>query len=189
MTRLPNKWTNPLPVPAAGCPVTIGKPVGLITDPAQILKIRLLAKDFDIIIGIDPGVQTGFATWHKPTKELLAVNTWKIHRAIREILDMADKRYHRERILVRMEDARLRQWLPKEKNNAQYRGKLQGAGSVKRDSSIWEDFLTDEKIAFELLAPAAGLTKWKPDYFNKVTGWPGRTSSHGRDAAILCYGY
>jgi hypothetical protein len=63
-----------------------------------------------------------------------------------------------------------------------------GAGSVKRDCAIWEDFCRDLGIDYIPVPPQAGLTKWPADYFNKVTGWKGRTSDHARDAALLVYG-
>lgn len=154
---------------------------------AEARKLRLLIRDYDLIVGIDPGVDTGFAEWDKRYKKLLLVETYKIHQA----LDRARKwsqLVNLDRVLVRVEDARLRKWLPKEKSNVEYRGRLQGAGSVKRDSKIWEDFLTELGVDFEMLGPRPGLTKWSEAYFKQVTGWTGKTDNHGRDAAANIYG-
>ena len=63
-----------------------------------------------------------------------------------------------------------------------------GAGSVKRDAVIWEEFCIDNGIKFFSVPPAKGLTKWSAQTFSEVTGWQGRTSNHGRDAALLVYG-
>lgn len=158
------------------------KGVVFLTDK-QLLDLRIRTRDFDLFIGIDPGVETGYAEYHKPTKKILRVNTLQIHRAFAAI-DFEIGRKHKDRILVRVEDARLRQWIPKERG----REVLQNVGSVKRDCKIWEDFLTDRGLAFELLPPAAGRTKWSADYFKKLTGYTSRTSNHGRDAAALVYG-
>lgn len=147
------------------------------------MKARALARDYDVFIGIDPGVKTGIAYYYRKEKKLISVSTEKIHKAL-EAIDFTLKIHNKARILVRIEDARLRKFIQKEKG----REVLQGVGSVKRDCQIWEDFLEDRGIDYELLAPAAGRTKWKPDYFTKVTGYTGKTSNHGRDAAALVYG-
>lgn len=87
-------------------------------------------------------------------------------------------------ILVRVEDARQAKY-----GRQKDAHRLRGAGSVMRDAKIWEDFLTREKIPFEMIRPRKGFTKWKADTFNRFTGWKGRSTSHGRDAAMLVYGY
>lgn len=65
---------------------------------------------------------------------------------------------------------------------------MQGAGSVKRDASIWEEFCTDYEIPFRALPPIKGGTKLQPDYFKALTGWKGKTSEHARDAAMIVFG-
>ena len=91
-------------------------------------------------------------------------------------------------VKVYFEDARQRKWLPKDTSSSEYRGHLMGAGSVKRDSVIWQDALTDWGIPFEMVPPRAGATKWDADTFARITGYKGRTSNHARDAALLVYG-
>lgn len=85
--------------------------------------------------------------------------------------------------MVLFEDARQRKWFGADSN-----AKMQGAGSVKRDASIWEEFCTDYQIAFRALPPAKGGTKLNPDYFKALTGWRGKTSEHARDAAMIVFG-
>ena len=87
------------------------------------------------------------------------------------------------------EDARLRKWFPKERDNSEYRGRLMGAGAAKRDAKIWEEYLSDLAIPFERRKPEPGRTKWSEDYWKRITGYAGRTSNHARDAAILVFGY
>lgn len=86
-------------------------------------------------------------------------------------------------IFVRFEDARKRKWFGAKGVEA-----LQGAGSVKRDATVWQDFLQDLCIPYEAVAPKNNKTKITADYFRKVTGWEGRTSEHARDAAMLVFG-
>ena len=133
-------------------------------------------------VGIDCGSHTGFAVWDG--EKLIACETLQIHTALSRVAEMAKH----EEVTVVFEDARKRTFLPRERSISEYRGKLMGAGSVKRDCAIWEDFCRDLGIDYIPVPPQAGLTKWPADYFNKVTGWKGRTSDHARDAALLVYG-
>lgn len=132
-----------------------------------------------IYIGIDTGTHTGFAVWDDVKKKLVEVDTLPIHQALQRVLHYVDQ----DEVFVVFEDARQRTWFG-EKSSA----KLQGAGSVKRDCSIWDDFLTDYGIEFRAVPPQKGCTKWDAKYFKLVTGWKGRTSEHSRDAAVLVYG-
>lgn len=138
-------------------------------------------------VGIDCGVQTGLAIWNARYEQFVTVKTVKIHQAMQEITDI-QKAYGND-LKVRIEDARLRKWIPAGKNEKEERGRREGAGSVKRDASIWEDFLTDMGIEFELVAPKNNKTKVTADYFKKLTGWATVTSNHARDAAMLVFGY
>lgn len=138
-----------------------------------------------IWIGIDPGEHTGLAVWDTDRNELVAVMTVPIHRAMDAVRMWRDDS---EALTVVFEDARQRKWFEREKDNAEYRGKLMGAGAAKRDARIWEEFLEDSDIACLKVPPRPGMTKWNADTFARVTGWKGRTSNHARDAAMLVWG-
>ena len=133
----------------------------------------------EIAIGIDPGTNTGFAVWNITEQRFDEIKCLKIHKAIEEIAFMADLC----KLHVTFEDARKRKWF----GNAG-REQLQGAGSIKRDCSIWEDFLTDAKIPFMMVAPMNIKTKLKADAFKRITGWQGQTNEHSRDAAMMVFG-
>lgn len=138
-----------------------------------------------IYIGIDCGVHTGFAVWDDTSNTFLEVSTYKLWQALFAVKRYADTY---KDVTIVFEDARQRKWIPRETSESEYRGKLMGAGSVKRDSKIWEEFCTDNHIPFEADPPRPGLTKWDAKYWAKVTGWKGRTSEHARDAALLVWG-
>lgn len=138
-----------------------------------------------IYIGIDPGVKTGIAAIVPPNK---FINTMPIHQAfgvVDAIINTSISKVH-----VRVEDARQRKWFG---NNSQ--AKLQGAGSIKRDCKIWEDFLKDHSedskgnITFEMVHPVKGGTKINSNLFKKITGIDDRTSEHARDAYMLIHNY
>ena len=134
-----------------------------------------------IYIGIDVGTHTGLAIWDSGARTLLALETLLIHQAMEKVLYWYYKCDGDCKVIF--EDARLRKWYG-EKSDA----KLQGAGSVKRDSSIWEDFLKDKGIPFQGIHPLQGMTKLTSIYFKRISKWEGKTSEHSRDAAMLVIG-
>lgn len=142
---------------------------------------------YSCIIGIDPGTHTGYAEWYPAQNRsgakgrLAAVQTLQLHAAMQHVQAM--HAIHGAGLLVRFEDARLRKWY-----GAAGREKLQGAGSIKRDSTIWGEFLTASHIAHEAVAPRAVATKLPAAAFAAITAYTARTSEHGRDAAMLVYG-
>lgn len=109
-------------------------------------------KKYRYYIGIDSGTSTGYAIWDSKERILLLVDSMKIHIAMANI-QMLEREYL-DQTLIRVEDARQRKWFG---NSG--REKLQGAGSVKRDAVIWEDFLTDLKANFQMVAPKNNKTK------------------------------
>jgi len=119
------------------------------------------------------------AVWDVKGRRLQVVTSCMIHDALQMVYMLSLE----TAICVRVEDARKRKWFGKSG-----REKLQGAGSVKRDCKIWEDFLTDKKIPFELVPPKANKTKTTAAQFKAVTKWQPRTNEHARDAAMLVYG-
>lgn len=136
-----------------------------------------------IFIGIDPGVHTGLAVWDATAKRFLRVETCSIVEAMAHIKEID----HAMITGLYFEDAKQRQYLPRETSVSEYRGKLMGAGSVKRDCAIWAEYCAYWNIPFVAVAPRKGMTKWDAAYFAKVTGWKGRTSEHARDAALLVF--
>lgn len=135
-----------------------------------------------IFIGIDTGTHTGVAVWNSEERQFHDIKTMMLHQALQYVITMCQI-WKRENVMVLFEDARQRKWFGADSN-----AKMQGAGSVKRDASIWEEFCTDYQIAFRALPPAKGGTKLKKDYFQALTGWRGKTSEHARDAAMIVFG-
>lgn len=137
-------------------------------------------------IGIDTGVNTGVATWNVVARRFDFMTTLSIHKAMMYVMQMYDK--HGSSICVRVEDARLRTWYQSnDKTREEERKMLQGIGSVKRDAKIWEDFLKDMGIPFEMVHPKNGQTKVDETLFRKMTKYDKRTSEHARDAAMLVF--
>lgn len=129
-------------------------------------------------IGIDTGTNTGIAVWDKKERIFESIQTLKIHQALKRVEDLNELFL----IKVYVEDARLRKWF-----GSTGREKLQGVGSVKRDARIWEDFLKDKGISYEMIPPMQNSTKMEEDLFKIITKYEKRTSEHGRDAAMLVF--
>ena len=137
------------------------------------------------LVGLDTGKHTGVAIWDTEKRAFDTIATLPIHEALLLVWSYRGN-YHADRVEVYFEDARQRTWFPK-MTAAKDRARLQGAGSVKRDSTIWEDALTDWGIPFHAIAPKNNVTKMTAEYFRKITGWQGKTSEHARDAAMLVF--
>lgn len=145
-------------------------------------------KKYAYVIGIDTGVHTGVATWNVATRKFELIKTTAIHNALLYVKQMYET--HGGSVLVRIEDARLRTWYQSNyKTRDEERKMLQGVGSVKRDAKIWEDFLTDIGIPFEMTHPKNSITKVNALKFKELTNYDKRTSEHSRDAAMLVIGY
>ncbi len=129
-----------------------------------------------ISIGIDPGVNTGIAV--SRGGELVLVRTVGALEAMDMVLQARGEDLH-----VWWEDARKRAWF-----GAKGREALQGAGSIKRDCTLWVEFFARHSIRNTAVAPKAIRTKLDAGAFAHTTGWSGRTNEHGRDAAMLIWG-
>lgn len=138
-----------------------------------------------IAIGVDPGVHTGFAVWHSQEKRFLQVRELKIHRALAEVEILATAF---PELVVIFEDARKRQWFGgADARQAKYGAAIrEGVGSVKRDCTIWEEYLEDRALPYSARLPMN--TKWPAERFRMTTGWSERTNEHARDAGMLVYG-
>lgn len=134
-----------------------------------------------LIVGIDPGVSTGVALWDCATKTLRDVLTLGILQAQQHVLTI--KNLGNLSHIV-MEDARLRTGY----FGPNAKAKQQGAGSIKRDCSIWTEFCDIHGIMLRCVSPKHKGAKVDAATFAKLTKWEGRTSEHGRDAALLVIG-
>ena len=143
-----------------------------------------------ILIGIDTGVNTGFAVAfdHGEGGVLQKVESLSITQAMQSVLEFEDEHDLKD-IMLYIEDARKRTWFGdmdarQAKSGA---GVREGIGSVKRDAQIWEDWCTEQGLNFKMIHPAANATKMKAPEFTRKTGWIGRTNEHARDAAMLVF--
>jgi hypothetical protein len=137
-----------------------------------------------LVVGIDPGLHTGLAVWDTSTRQFLDIRCSGIVSAMDYLDDLSLKRGIG---LVVFEDARQRKWITRERDLAQMKGRAMGAGSVKRDCTIWEEWCEARGVQYIASRPKNGMTKLTDAYFRGITGYDRRTNEHGRDAAMLVF--
>lgn len=138
-----------------------------------------------ILVGIDPGVNTGVAVYDTATRQLLNVTSCGIVEAMAYLEALNETRpIH----MVSFEDARQRRWIPRERDFRQVKGRAMGAGSVRRDCSVWEEWCRFHNIEANPIPPRNNMTKLSDAQFRGITGYDRRTNEHGRDAAMLVFG-
>lgn len=138
-----------------------------------------------LIVGIDTGIHTGLAVWDTSRRQFREILTTGIVEAMRYLHDLQQT----DGIgLLVFEDARKRKWIPHERDIKQVKGRAMGAGSVKRDCSIWEEWCDVYRVDHIAVPPKNNRTKLSAGQFNGITGYDRRTSEHGRDAAMLVFG-
>ncbi len=137
-----------------------------------------------IYIGIDPGVQTGIAVWDGQRKKFIHISTLKIHGAMKYVENWATILLPPKFITAYIENPNTYiGWESREKANM----KRAGAGSIKRDYSIWRDFLADLGVDVVPVRLQKTLKKLDAEQFKRITGITQRTSYHSRDAAMLVF--
>lgn len=129
------------------------------------------------LIGIDPGKHTGLAIYDRWTKTA-DLMTLGIYDAILIVVsyDLGD-------VEIYIENPNLRKWF-----GANAAAKKQGAGSIKRDYSIWVEVFTKYGYPFNETNPKHNRTKLNAKAFGCLTGINTRTSSHARDAYMMIFG-
>lgn len=138
-----------------------------------------MKKSYEYHIGIDPGVNTGIAVWNSKEKKFETIFTCGILQAMEKISPYPV--FHST--LFTIEDPNKRIWFG---NSG--REKLQGAGSIKRDFSIWEEWFKANCVDFIVVAPKDVKTKLDADKFKAFTKCELKTNQHGRDAAMMVFG-
>lgn len=132
-----------------------------------------------LVIGIDPGVNTGVALY--ANGKLLSLQTI-------EPIDIQDciKRSYAD--LIVFEDSRLQSavWVPS-KNKAVANNIARKIGQVDALCSLIEDTCNRWEIKFMRVSPKAKGGKMNAEDFNELTGWTHRSNQHERDAAMVAW--
>ena len=135
-----------------------------------------------VIIGLDPGVNTGLAVYQQGALVELAT----IHPAgIRAALVQWSPRR------VVFEDSRLQSfsWTT-DRNRAVALKKARNVGEVDAWCKLIVEHCAELGIAAHSVSPKGkGAKIEEQDRFNAITGWTGRSNQHTRDAAMVAWPY
>lgn len=133
---------------------------------------------------------TGLCIYYKPEKRICLLTSGTLLQCLFLLRESVWwERINNDQVYIRIEDARLRTWIPRQKTETAERGRREGAGYVKAHCAIWEDWFKIVGIPYELVPPKNNKTKVTAEYFRRVIGWTERTNEHERDAAMLVYGF
>ncbi len=130
---------------------------------------------FKTIIGIDPGVNTGWAM--KSGGQIYWAETLKIWQLF-DALGSPGYGGADPEILYVVEDAR--------KRSGGF-ASAQGAGWVKTLSGQIEAYLKSRGANYKMIAPIRNATKLTAKQVEKITGFEQRTNEHERDAIMIAW--
>ena len=149
-----------------------------------------------IHIGLDAGINTGFAAMEVHSRTFKELETYQFWEATYRLQE-----YHRQfkdrkiDLVVFVEDViankpRFERKLPDGIRDIEaYKDKMsQNVGENKAHCKLLIQWCEDRDIPIRRVRPSqASMTKLDPGKFQALTGYTGRTSSHTRDAAMLVF--
>jgi len=147
-----------------------------------------------LVVGIDPGAETGVAVWSVEAQALLHVGSGHFF----DVLALLASRVSLGGVaagsswavgLVVVEDARrLPIYARRDGLQGRRRDRVcRDVGRVDRDVELWEVWLRSRGLPIRLAEPLRG-GKWDAATLEEVAGWTAPTNQHGRDAARLVFG-
>lgn len=131
------------------------------------------------VVGIDPGVNTGWATYIDG--KLMGLQTI-------QPVDIYAQIVTSEANLFVFEDSRLQSavWVPS-KNKAVANNIARKIGQVDALCSIIQETCERYDIEYMRVSPKSKGGKMNADDFNLLTGWAGKSNQHERDAAMVAW--
>lgn len=135
------------------------------------------------IIGIDPGARTGIACYLPSEDRLLYARTTTFWDAYDEVTQHGT----REVVVVVEDPAQIRPVFEHDTRDERQREKIaQNVGINKAHATLLVEGL--ERLGYTVRRRRPGGKKWNAKFFRRITGYPGRTSEHARDAARFVWG-
>jgi len=138
-------------------------------------------REFLLIIGIDPGVRTGFAIYYPHNKQATTVEELEIW----EVFARLNAYAFRTDVLVILEDAR-KNYRPKFETDKGSEARKMGAGWIRTLSGVIERSLQAYKIHY--ITKRKGITKISAGVFKQLTGIETTAGQHNaRDAGMMVW--
>jgi len=142
------------------------------------------------VIGIDGGVNTGFAVYDRNSRKLVEIKTYSFWEAIEALESwMDDCGISGIEVWIEDVEAHSPTFYRGAKGSAVQNRISQSVGRNKRDCQLLKEWLERKGVVFYSIPPTKqSMTKLNAETFKTYTGWNERTSQHGRDAAMLVFG-
>lgn len=140
---------------------------------------------YDYQWGIDPGVNTGIALYDNKHDRVLWSKTLPILEAMDFVLGYLEKYQGERTFRVNIENPN--KWNNKGMSQSEKLARSQGAGSVKRDFSIWKEFCEKHGVPMFDYSPRS-IPKYTADQLRKfypIGEGIGSLSEHARVAISL----
>lgn len=147
----------------------------------------------EYLIGLDPGINTGFCLYDKISKQIVKLDTlgfWDLFDALEDVKVWIGQ----EHVTFYIENSALNK--PTfVKGGGDTQKKMQkisrNVGSNQRESTLLIEGI--RRYGFHVIevkpTGSRGVKrKWSEETFVKITGYKGRSSQHARDAAMLVFG-
>ena len=150
----------------------------------------------EIMIGIDPGVNTGFAVWDAVKREFVTIGTGSFWEAIRELDKYSNPmpRPGARHAAVYIEAPQMNRptfggGYHNGANGVRTREKVsRNVGMNIRDSQLIMEYCAMIGLLYFPIKPGKYTkTKLKSDDFRSITGENRRISEHARDAAMMVF--
>ena len=134
-------------------------------------------------IGIDPGVNTGFAVWDSEEKQFVEISTLDFWRAIDRVNDF----WYEEDLTIVIEDPGQHRTTYARHRTQKGQNRInQNVGAANREATLLIERF--RQLGYTVIPVKPVRRKLTAGDFKQVTGYTGRTSEHGRDAGMLVFG-
>jgi len=139
-----------------------------------------------IMIGIDPGVNTGFAVWNTVNKEFDELMTVDVFDCMKELQLWQGLTRNSLRVYIENPNLNRPTFVRKGQSIRAMQKISQNVGSNKRDAQLLIDFCKKQGIDCQPVRPVR--KKLCHSDFVRITKYQKRVSQHARDAAMLVWG-
>lgn len=139
---------------------------------------KLLQKKQRFVIGIDPGINCGFAVFDRMEKKLIACRSmqlWELFQTLRA--------WSSNNVEVFIENPNT--WT--NIGQGKVEGREQGAGAVKQSYKHITQFLDHLSVKYTATKLQGTMKKANAAKFKLITRWVGKTNEHSRDAALIVF--
>lgn len=139
-----------------------------------------------LVIGIDPGVQTGYALWSRPGKRFLELETLDFWGVVDRVTEFKTEQVE---IVIENPDSKRAMYERTEviEQRRQRERVATNIGSNRREASLLIERFRSLGYQVTAVSPIKEA-KWDGETFKRITKHAGSTSQHVRDAGRLVFG-